>query len=72
MRHIKSFKRSLNVSEIRQFLQTLHKEFLQNRQIVDKNDKKESIVLLIRELSDSVRTIKKKDHRSVCSFIFLI
>jgi hypothetical protein len=54
MRHIKSSERRSNVSEIRQFLQTLHKEFFQSRQIIDKNDKKESIFLLIRELSDSV------------------
>jgi hypothetical protein len=72
MRHIKSFERRSNVSEIRQFLQTLHKEFFQNRQIADKNDKKESIVLLIRELSNSVRAIEKTSHRDVCSVVFFI
>jgi hypothetical protein len=65
-------KKRSSVSEIRQFLQTLHKEFFQNRQIVDKNDKKESIVLLIRKLSNSVRAIEKTNHRSVCSIVFFI
>jgi hypothetical protein len=72
MRYIKSFKRRSNVSEIRQFLQTLHKEIFQNRQIADKNDKKESIFLLIRELSNSVRTVEKTNHRNARSVVFFI
>jgi hypothetical protein len=72
MKHIKSSEKRSNVFEIRQFLQTLHKEFFQNRQIADKNDKKESIVLLIRELSNSVRAIEKTNHRDVCSVVFFI
>ncbi len=72
MRYIKSFKRRSNVSEIRQFLQTLHKEFFQNRQIADKNDKKESIFLLIRELLNSARTVEKTSHRDIRSVVFFI
>ncbi len=72
MRYIKSFERRSNVSRIRQFLQTLHKEFFQNRQIAYKNDKKESIFLLIRELSNSIRTVEKTNHRDARSVVFLI
>jgi hypothetical protein len=72
MKYIKSFEKRSNVSEIRQFLQTLHKEFFQNRQIVDKNDKKESIFLLIRELSNNVRTVEKTNHRDARSVVFFI
>jgi hypothetical protein len=72
MRYIKSIERRSNVSEIRQFLQTLHKEFFQNRQIADKNDKKESIFLLIRRLSNNVRTVEKTNHRNVRFVVFFI
>ncbi len=72
MRYIKSSERRSNVSEIRQFLQTLHKEFFQNRQIADKNDKKELIFLLIRRLSNNVRTVEKTKHRNARSVVFFI
>jgi hypothetical protein len=72
MKNIKSFEKRSNVFEFRQFLQTLRKGFFQNRKIFDKNDKKESIVLLIRGLSDSVRTVKKTSHRDARSVVFFI
>jgi hypothetical protein len=41
MKHIKSHKKDSSVFEIRQLLQTLHKEFFQNRKIANQIDKKE-------------------------------
>jgi hypothetical protein len=72
MRYFKSSKRRSSVFEIRQLLQTLHKEFFQNRQTSDKNDKKRSIVLLSEELSDSFRTVEKTSHRDARSVLFFI
>jgi hypothetical protein len=72
MKHIKESEKCSNVSEIRQFLQTIHKEFLQNCQIANKIDKKESIILLIRELSDNVREVEKTSHRNARSVVFFI
>jgi hypothetical protein len=71
MRHIKSSERRSNVSEIRQLLQTLHKEFFQNRQIIDKNDERESIVLLIKRLLNNFRIVKKTSHRNIRVIVFL-
>jgi hypothetical protein len=72
MKYFKSSKKRSNVCEIRQLLQTLHKEFFQNRQIADKNDKKRSIVLLSEELSNSFRTVEKTNHQNVRSVLFFI
>jgi hypothetical protein len=72
MKHITSSERRSDIREIRQFLQTLYKELFQNRKIINKINQKISIILLIRELSSSIRTTKKASHRDICFVIFLI
>jgi hypothetical protein len=72
MKHITSSERRSDIREIRQFLQTLHKKLFQNRKIIDKINQKESMILLIRELSNNIRTIKEASHRDICFVIILI
>jgi hypothetical protein len=72
MKHITTFEKRSDIREIRQFLQTFHKKLFQNRKIIDKINQKESIILLIRELSSNIRTVKETSHRDICFVIFLI
>jgi hypothetical protein len=72
MKKIHAFKKSSDVSEIRQFLQTFYQEFFQNRKISRKTHQKRSSFFVIKELSDDIRRTKETSHRNICVFVFFI
>ncbi len=54
------------------FYRRFVKDFFQDRQIIDTINKKRSIFLLIKKLLNSIRTIKKENHRDIRIIISFI
>jgi hypothetical protein len=62
MKNVNTLERTSSISEIYQFLQTIHKKLLSNNQVSDKSDEKRTFVRVKQCLSKNLRETEETNH----------